>query len=52
MGLNRREGAAGVTDAVKPAIGNVEGDENAAGAEDAESFTEHLILELWGFEMV
>lgn len=51
-GTHRRECAADVTDAVKPTVRNLEGNENAAGAQDAKGFGEHLILKLSRFEVV
>ena len=41
-----------MTDAVNPAAGDFEGNENASGPQDAKDFRKHLILEIGGFEVV
>ena len=51
-GNHRRECAANVTDAVKPTVRYLEGDENATRAQHAKSFDKHLILELSRFEVM
>jgi len=51
-GRYRREGAADVTDAVKPTVWNFESDKNTTRAEDTKRFRKHLILQLYGFEVV
>ena len=50
--MHGREGAAKMTDAVNPTVGNFESHENTAGAQDAEDFREHLVLEFAGFQVV
>ncbi len=45
IGSNRHECAADVGDPVEPSVGNVEGDENSARAENPKAFGKELILE-------
>ncbi len=51
-GNHRCECAADMTDAVKPTVRYLEGDENATRAQHPKSFGKHLILKLSRFEVV